>query len=99
MKTQFGKDHARFNAVSPYYQAERIRIPVLPAHGDRDRVVPVEQSRDMVKALRKLGKPVTYLELEDGSHELDLQRHRDTWFKAMDAFLRQHLLTEPAVAS
>ena len=92
-KVQFGEDNTQLKAVSPYYHAERIRIPVLLAHGGRDRVVPVEQSRDMAKALRKHGKSVTYLELEDGSHNLDLQRHRDAWFKAMDAFLREHLLS------
>lgn len=96
---QFGLDNAALRAASPYYQVEKIRIPILLAHGDQDRTVPVEQSREMAEALRKHGKNVTYLELEDGSHHLELQRHRHELFKAMDTFLRQHLLTEPTVAA
>jgi dipeptidyl aminopeptidase/acylaminoacyl peptidase len=39
----------------------------------------------------KEGKDVTYLEFEDGDHFLSMQEHRIAFFRAMEAFLQEHL--------
>lgn len=91
VKKQFGDDSDDLEARSPYYQAEKVKIPMLFIHGEDDRVVDVEQSRMMVDELQDLDKAVEYIELENGDHYLSIQRNRHATFKAMDAFLKTHL--------
>ena len=64
---------------------------MLFLHGEDDRVVDVEQSRMMVKALQHLDKPVEYIEFENGDHYLSIQRNRHTAFRTIDIFLKKHL--------
>ena len=48
---------------------EKIKaIPQYIVHGDNDKTVPVEQSRVMVEAAKKLGTPHVYVEVPKGSH-------------------------------
>jgi len=50
--------------------AELLRhTPVWAFHGANDPVVPVEDSRQMVQALRALQAPVRFTEVPDGQHE------------------------------
>lgn len=84
-------DRERLRATSPARQAERIQVPVLLVHGSVDRVVPVEQSADMAKALKRAGKSHRYIEQEGGDHHLSRYEHRLEFFKALEAFLDEHL--------
>src|SRR5271165_1767867 len=43
-------------------------IPEYVVHGDDDRTVNVSQSRRMVAAGKKIGAPITYVEVPGGSH-------------------------------
>lgn len=88
-------DRERLRATSPARQAERIRVPVLLAHGTADRVVPVDQSETMASALKSAGKRYRYLELDRGDHHLSRYTHRLEFFKAMEAFLGEHLTPAP----
>lgn len=88
---QLGSDRDQLQATSPVNHVERIVAPILLAHGYRDRVVPVAQSRKMASALKKNGKQYQYLELDHGSHGLAFEKNRLAFFEAMDAFLARHL--------
>ncbi len=88
---KFWGDRERLRATSPALQAERIEAPVLLAHGTADTVVPVEQSRDMAKALARAGKAHRYIEQDGGDHNLSRYSHRLEFFGAMEGFLAQHL--------
>jgi predicted peptidase len=60
---------APFAGIGAPPTAERIKgIPQFVVHGDADDTVHVNGSRMMVEALRKLGAPVTYVEVPGGSH-------------------------------
>lgn len=91
VKEQYGDDRKQLRQTSPRRLVDSIAVPVLLAHGDKDRSVPVEQSRMMQKAMLKAGKDVTYMEFEKGDHYLSVGDHRMAFFKAMDAFLAEHL--------
>ncbi len=78
-------------ANSPLQQVEKIELPLLIVHGDVDRSVMIEQSRDLVAALEKAGKPYRYIEQPNGDHFLSLRSHRMGFFQAMDEFLHEHL--------
>lgn len=50
-------------------RVERLKnIPVWTAHGDKDTVVPLERSRRMVEALKKVGGEVRYTEYPGVGH-------------------------------
>ena len=91
VKNQIGDKSRDLKARSPYYQAEKVNIPMLFLHGEQDRVVDVKHSRMMVKKLKGMNKDVQYIELEDGDHYLSLQKNRHQTFEAMDKFLKKHL--------
>ena len=91
VKNQIGDDSDDLEARSPFYQAKKVKIPMLFLHGEDDRVVDVEQSRMMVDELQDLDKPVEYIEFENGDHYLSIQSNRHAAFKAMDVFLKKHL--------
>ncbi|HKV42410.1 MAG TPA: prolyl oligopeptidase family serine peptidase [Blastocatellia bacterium] len=44
------------------------RVPELVVHGDADKTVPVQRSRAMVAAGKKLGIEIKYIEVPGGSH-------------------------------
>ncbi|MBI1179596.1 MAG: prolyl oligopeptidase family serine peptidase [Alphaproteobacteria bacterium] len=89
------------SAVSPVNHAEAVAAPVLVAYGTKDRVVDNDQSRSMVAALRRAGKEVVEVKLDDGDHYLTLERNRLAFFQAMDKFLVGNLglgaVPDPAV--
>jgi dienelactone hydrolase len=84
-------DRERLRATSPARQAEHIQVPVLLVHGSVDRVVPVEQSADMARAVKRAGKSYRYIEQDGGDHHLSRYEHRLEFFKALEAFLDDQL--------
>jgi acetyl esterase/lipase len=78
----------RYRDASPLSWIDERTAPFLIVHGTVDDVVPVEQSRRLVSALRAAGVEVEYIELTDAGHG-DL-----TWSRigpAVLAFLERHL--------
>jgi len=91
VKEQIGSDLDALYERSPISKAANINIPVLLLHGDKDRIVKVEHSREMYDELKSLKKPVEYIELENGDHYLSNNDHRLATFKALDKFLADNL--------
>jgi dipeptidyl aminopeptidase/acylaminoacyl peptidase len=90
-REQFGNDKKQLKETSPVRMVEKVKIPILLIHGDKDTSVPVAQSRMMAEALKDAEKTYEYIELEDGTHHLDYLPHRQQTFEAMDKFLSQYL--------
>jgi predicted esterase len=60
-------------------------VPQLVVHGDNDKTVPVERSRVMVEAAKKIGTEVKYVEVPGGSHiDVVVPTFKDVfdWFDA-----------------
>ncbi|GAB3265246.1 S9 family peptidase [Larkinella harenae] len=57
-------------ANSPYTFVENIRTPLLIKHGENDLRTGVIQSEMMYKSLKVLGRPVEYVRMPGGTHEL-----------------------------
>ena len=79
---------------SPIRQVEKIQVPILLLHGDRDTVVRVKQSRQFAAALEKNGKDFRYVEMSEGDHFLSGTAQREEFFVEMRDFLAKHLLEE-----
>lgn len=91
VENQFGDDSDDLKKRSPYYQLDKIKVPLLLFHGEKDRVVDVKQSRMMAEEMEDQGKEVEYIEFENGTHYFSIQRNRHKIFEAMDRFLKTHL--------
>ncbi|GIX18262.1 MAG: peptidase S9 [Rhodothalassiaceae bacterium] len=86
---------AFFAEISPIRYVDRIRAPMLFSHGANDPRDPVTESDRMVRALRANGVPVTYLRFADEGHGVRRLGNRVTLYRAVAAFLEEHLVKEP----
>jgi dipeptidyl aminopeptidase/acylaminoacyl peptidase len=85
------RDRDRLMARSPAEHAANVRIPVLLLHGDRDGVVPAEQSRKMERALRRAGANVRYVEIRGEGHSYWSDENQTKLYTEVETFLAQHL--------
>lgn len=76
--------------ASPAAQVTRYAAPFMLMHGDRDRMVPLEQSERMHRALVAAGVPCTLVTLGGAGHEDSLFEHPRR-IEAIAAFMRDEL--------
>ncbi|MCQ8183975.1 alpha/beta hydrolase family protein [Parvularcula maris] len=81
------KDRKMLAENSPARRAEDVQVPILLIAGEDDRVVPIGHSERMNKALEREGKDVRFVELEEGSHYLDVGENRIRALREIDSFL------------
>lgn len=67
---RFQREYQRpsVDGLDPLSNADKVSIPIFVYHGDRDRIVDIDQSRKFVAALKAAGKPHKYLEMPDMGH-------------------------------
>jgi acetyl esterase/lipase len=72
-KCRFEEDPARFENASPLYRVHPDAPPFFVLHGMNDTLVPVDEARRFVEALRATSKaPVAYAELPRTQHAFDV---------------------------
>ena len=84
-------DAALVAAISPLHRAENIDVPLLVVHGELDTNVPIGEAHQMVAALRDLGRPVEYLQLDGEGHEYRRTDSRIRLITTMLEFLTKTL--------
>lgn len=84
----------KLTAVSPGLHPKQYSAPILIVHGEKDRRVPVLQSRNLVKRLKNAGKvegrDFVYVEIPRETHNLLLESSRLQVLKEVKAFLDKH---------
>ena len=80
-----------FARISPIHRVDRIRAPVLIAHGSRDPRVPISESQQFVTALQERQKPVTYLTFDYAGHGFIRPDDRCRIYTAVAEFFTMHL--------
>lgn len=80
---------------SPLFLADKINTPLLLLHGDKDTNVPVGESIQMYNALRILGKPVAFIQIEGEDHGVVDYHKRIQWAKTMQAWFAKYLKDQP----
>jgi dipeptidyl aminopeptidase/acylaminoacyl peptidase len=86
-----GRQAALFERISPIHRADRIRVPMLVAHGARDPRVPIGESEQLVAALRERQQAVTYLTFDDAGHGFIRPDDKRRIYQAVAGFFSQHL--------
>ncbi|MBI1191985.1 MAG: prolyl oligopeptidase family serine peptidase [Bacteroidetes bacterium] len=84
-------DAALLESVSPVMHADKITAPLLIAQGARDPRVNINESDQMVDALRSRGVEVQYLVKENEGHGFANEENRFEFYGAMEKFLAEHL--------
>lgn len=76
--------------ISPARQAAKADAPILLIHGVDDSVVPIEQSKQMEKALKAAGKPVEFVTMPGEDHWLSREATRQAMLKSAVAFVEKN---------
>lgn len=76
------------DALSPALMADRADAPMLLIHGRDDTVVPYDQSVRLYNALRRAGKPVELVPLDDEDHWLSTAATRQRMLDETVRFLK-----------
>jgi dipeptidyl aminopeptidase/acylaminoacyl peptidase len=84
-------EEAFLNARSPLFKADQIKVPLLIAQGANDPRVKQTESDQIVAAMRKNQKPVTYLVFPDEGHGFARPENRLKFYAAAEQFLATHL--------
>ena len=76
---------------SPLFNADKIKKPLLFTHGTADTNVPVGESIQMYTALRLLGTPTAFIEVEGENHGIMDPVKRTKWIDSMVAWFDRWL--------
>jgi dipeptidyl aminopeptidase/acylaminoacyl peptidase len=85
-----GDKNFDLNSVSPLRAVDRVRIPLLIAHGEKDDNVPMSQSQKLHEALTKAGKPHEYVIYQGERHGFQKVGNAVDYLKRVEAFLAKY---------
>ncbi len=80
---------------SPLFRADRNAVPILLTHGTDDTNVPVGESDQFYVALKLLGRPVEYLQVEGQNHWILDHDKRVVWSRSIVAWFDRWLKGQP----
>lgn len=84
-------DDDHLENISPINSVDKISIPVLLIHGERDLVVSVRQSEKMLDEMEDANKNVEFVELDKGNHYLSDAKNRAIALDAISKFVKKHI--------
>jgi dipeptidyl aminopeptidase/acylaminoacyl peptidase len=85
------KDEALLIAISPVFHADKIKAPLLVAHGSNDPRVKKAESDHIVQALEQGGIDVEYMVKDNEGHGFTNEENRFDFYRTMEIFLGKHL--------
>ncbi|GIV31369.1 MAG: peptidase [Saprospiraceae bacterium] len=85
------KDKDILYAASPVFHIDRIRAPLFVAQGANDPRVNIDESDQIVRALRQRGIDVLYMVKYDEGHGFHNEENQFEFYKAMLGFLMKYL--------
>ena len=85
------KDATLLRAASPVFHVSQIRAPLFVAQGAKDPRVNIEESNQIVEALRKRDVKVEYLVKDNEGHGFHNEENRFEFYEKMEAFLNRCL--------
>ena len=85
------KDSVMLKEVSPVFHVDKIIAPLFIAQGKNDPRVNVDESDQMVKAMKEKGIKVEYLVKDDEGHGFRNEENKFDFYRAMEKFLNTQL--------
>lgn len=87
-------DSLMLREVSPVFHVDKIESPLFIAQGANDPRVNVDESDQMVAAMKEKGVDVEYLVKDNEGHGFRNEENRFDFYRAMEVFLHKHLSKE-----
>ena len=84
-----------YTLQSPLFNADKINTPILFLHGTADTNVPIGESIQMFTALKLLGKPTAFVQVEGENHHILDYDKRNLWCNTIFAWFAKWLKDEP----
>lgn len=78
-------------AASPVFHVDKIKTPLFVAQGAKDPRVNINESNQIVEALKKRGVEVEYMVKENEGHGFSNEENQFEFYKAMEKFLKKHM--------
>jgi len=85
------KDSILMREASPVFYADKIKTPLFVAQGANDPRVNINESNQMVEALKKRGIKVEYMVKDNEGHGFYNQENQFDFYNAMEKFLDENL--------
>jgi dipeptidyl aminopeptidase/acylaminoacyl peptidase len=85
-----GEEQTDLDAISPVRHPERLRVPLLLAHGEQDVNVPVDHSRRLARALQRARANVEVVFYPKSGHGFTDAQEAADYLRRVEAFLRRH---------
>lgn len=77
--------------ASPVFHVNQIKTPLFVAQGAKDPRVNINESNQIVEALKKRGVAVEYMVKKNEGHGFQNEENQFDFYKAMEKFLAKHL--------
>lgn len=91
------KDRDKFRKVSPLYQTDLLKAPILLVYGGADEVTPVKYGNAFRSALERSGKKYEWVVYPKEAHGLNVDENRFDFYRRVETFLKLHLApSDPA---
>ena len=86
-----GTDRAELAARSPVSYADKIKVPVLLAHGEVDEIAPLAHYNAMAAAMKAANKPFSSFVRESEGHGFYSVKNRREYWRALVNFFDQNI--------
>jgi dienelactone hydrolase len=86
-----GTDRAELEANSPTHLADKIKLPVMLVHGNKDKTTGLAQAEMMRDALIKAGNPPEWILVKNEGHGFYDAEHRKDFYLRLVAFLDKYI--------
>ncbi|MBL1214431.1 MAG: S9 family peptidase [Ignavibacteriae bacterium] len=86
------KDSSSLKLMSPFFNIDKIKDPVLIAQGGNDPKVPVDTTIQFIKKLEENGISVDYFYKEKEGHGFKNEENKIEFYGVLESFLAKHLL-------
>lgn len=87
-------DQAFLESISPLHKADQIRRPLFVVHGENDPRVPVNEARQILRAVRSRGVACDSLIFPDEGHGITRRENRLVFYRRMVEFFSKHLKSQ-----
>jgi len=84
-------DSLMMREASPVFHVDKIKTPLFVAQGANDPRVNINESNQMVEALKNRGVEVEYMVKDNEGHGFYNEENRYDFYHAMEKFLTKHL--------
>jgi dipeptidyl aminopeptidase/acylaminoacyl peptidase len=90
-KHVIGTDTAELARYSPAKQADKLKLPILLVHGEKDEICTVEHADRMNEALIKAGNKPDYMRVPKEGHGFYDPENQAALYTRLEAFLKKHI--------